>query len=120
MHGVISSNISTAGSDARHEYILTTNAQGGEIIQFYIEMACNGMFGAGNGLIGPPDPNRFFNLNELVCGNWNGKERITDMITWHRILLFPIVVHGIFSMTFRLSLEWQEIFLKIHYEQHKH
>lgn len=24
------------------------------------------MFGAGNGLIGPPDPNRFFNLNELV------------------------------------------------------
>ena len=55
-----------SGSDARHEYILTTQAQGGETIQFYIEMACNGMFGAGNGLIGPPDPNRFFNLNELV------------------------------------------------------
>ena len=66
---MVSSNMSTAGSDARHEYILTTNAQGGEIIQFYIEMACNGMFGAGNGLIGPPDPNRFFNLNELVCDN---------------------------------------------------
>lgn len=55
-----------AGSDARHEYILTTNAEGGEIIQFYIEMACNGMFGAGNGLIGAPDPNRFFNLNQVV------------------------------------------------------
>ncbi|KAG0188494.1 Glycoside hydrolase, 38 vacuolar alpha mannosidase [Apophysomyces sp. BC1034] len=55
-----------AGSDARHEYILTASAQGGEIIQFYIEMACNGMFGAGSGLIGPPDPNRFFNLNELA------------------------------------------------------
>ncbi|OZJ02857.1 hypothetical protein BZG36_03218 [Bifiguratus adelaidae] len=53
-----------AGSDARHEYILTTNAQGGEKYTFYIEMACNGMFGTGNGLIGPPDPNRFFNLNE--------------------------------------------------------
>jgi hypothetical protein len=55
-----------AGSDARHEYVLTTSARGGDPIQFYIEMACNGMFGAGNGLIGPPDPNRFFNLNELV------------------------------------------------------
>jgi alpha-mannosidase len=56
-----------AGSDARHEYVLTTSARGGDPIQFYIEMACNGMFGTGNGLIGPPDPNRFFNLNELVC-----------------------------------------------------
>lgn len=56
-----------AGNDARHEYVLTTRARGGDPIQFYIEMACNGMFGAGNGLIGPPDPNRFFNLNELVC-----------------------------------------------------
>ncbi|ORZ07655.1 galactose mutarotase-like domain-containing protein [Absidia repens] len=54
-----------AGSDARYDYILTPHALGDDVIQFYIEMACNGMFGAGNGLIGPPDPNRFFNLNEL-------------------------------------------------------
>lgn len=55
-----------AGSDARHEYILTTQAEGGEVIQLYIEMACNGMFGAASsGLISPPDPSRFFNLNEV-------------------------------------------------------
>lgn len=35
--------------------------------EFYIEMACNGMFGTGIGLlmIGPPDPNKFFQLT--VC-----------------------------------------------------
>lgn len=33
------------------------------ILEFYIEMACNGMFGNGkNGLISPPDPNRQFQL----------------------------------------------------------
>lgn len=66
MGNSIYSTFIIAGSDARHEYILTSNAEGGEIIQFYIEMACNGMFGAGNGLIGAPDPNRFFNLNQVV------------------------------------------------------
>ncbi|KAI9490397.1 galactose mutarotase-like domain-containing protein [Zychaea mexicana] len=74
-----------AGSDARHEYILTTNAQGGEIIQFYIEMACNGMFGAGNGLIGPPDPNRFFNLNELDLAVPN--RRAWDLLYDFQIIL---------------------------------
>ncbi|KAI9312271.1 galactose mutarotase-like domain-containing protein [Dichotomocladium elegans] len=74
-----------AGSDARHEYILTTNAQGGEIIQFYIEMACNGMFGAGNGLIGPPDPNRFFNLNELDLAVPN--KRAWDLLYDFQIIL---------------------------------
>ncbi|KAL1928348.1 hypothetical protein VTP01DRAFT_2704 [Rhizomucor pusillus] len=74
-----------AGSDARHEYILTTNAHGGEIIQFYIEMACNGMFGAGNGLIGPPDPNRFFNLNELDLAVPN--RRAWDLLYDFQIIL---------------------------------
>ncbi len=62
-----------AGSDARLEYTLTPHAQGGEVIQFYVEMACNGMFGTGNGLIGPPDPNRFFNLHNVVCTCQNAK-----------------------------------------------
>lgn len=32
---------------------------------FYIEMACNAMFGNGwNGQINPPDPNRYFTLKK--------------------------------------------------------
>ncbi|KAI8065635.1 glycosyl hydrolases family 38 N-terminal domain-containing protein [Gongronella butleri] len=74
-----------SGSDARHEYILTTQAQGGETIQFYIEMACNGMFGAGNGLIGPPDPNRFFNLNELDIA-------VPNKLAWQLLYDFQIIL----------------------------
>ncbi|KAI8098364.1 galactose mutarotase-like domain-containing protein [Gilbertella persicaria] len=74
-----------AGNDARHEYILTTHAEGGEIIQFYIEMACNGMFGAGNGLIGPPDPNRFFNLNAVDLA-------VPNKIAWDLLYDFQIIL----------------------------
>ncbi|KAF7726851.1 Glycoside hydrolase, 38 vacuolar alpha mannosidase [Apophysomyces ossiformis] len=74
-----------AGSDARHEYILTESALGGEIIQFYIEMACNGMFGAGSGLIGPPDPNRFFNLNELDLA-------VPNKLAWDLLYDFQIIL----------------------------
>ncbi|KAI9286060.1 galactose mutarotase-like domain-containing protein [Umbelopsis sp. AD052] len=74
-----------AGSDARHEYVLTTSARGGDPIQFYIEMACNGMFGAGNGLIGPPDPNRFFNLNELDLA-------VPNKLAWKLLYDFQIIL----------------------------
>ncbi|XP_022094007.1 alpha-mannosidase 2C1-like [Acanthaster planci] len=33
--------------------------------RLFIEMACNGMFGAGSGLIGPPNPNMTFNLSKV-------------------------------------------------------
>ncbi|ORX61679.1 hypothetical protein DM01DRAFT_1316510 [Hesseltinella vesiculosa] len=74
-----------SGSDARHEYILTHQARGGETIQFYIEMACNGMFGTGNGLIGPPDPNRFFNLNELDIA-------VPNKLAWQLLYDFQIIL----------------------------
>ncbi|KAI7899040.1 glycosyl hydrolases family 38 N-terminal domain-containing protein [Cokeromyces recurvatus] len=74
-----------AGSDARHEYILTTNAEGGEIIQLYIEMACNGMFGAANGLIGPPDPDRFFNLTEVDLV-------VPNKLAWNLLYDFQIIL----------------------------
>lgn len=75
-----------AGSDARHDYILTTRADGGEVIQLYIEMACNGMFGAGNsGLIGPPDPNRFFNLNEVDLA-------VPNKLAWELLHDFQIIL----------------------------
>ncbi|KAG2194972.1 hypothetical protein INT47_002828 [Mucor saturninus] len=74
-----------AGSDARHEYILTTRAEGGEVIQLYIEMACNGMFGAAsNGLISPPDPSRFFNLNEVDLA-------VPNKLAWELLYDFQII-----------------------------
>ena len=71
-----------AGGDARHEFILTPNAEGEEIMQFYIEMACNGMFGAGSGLIGPPDPNRFFHLSAVVKKEKKKKLYIQHIHKW--------------------------------------
>ncbi|KAG1178970.1 hypothetical protein G6F70_004929 [Rhizopus microsporus] len=74
-----------AGNDARLDYILTTSAQGGEIIQFYVEMACNGMFGTGSGLIGPPDPNRFFNLHELELV-------VPNKLAWDLLHDFQVII----------------------------
>ncbi|KAI8597961.1 glycosyl hydrolases family 38 N-terminal domain-containing protein, partial [Dissophora ornata] len=54
------------GNDRRVDYQLLKKAQGGEFIELYIEMACNGMFGAGkNGLINPPDEKRQFLLAQV-------------------------------------------------------
>lgn len=52
------------GDDRRVEFEVTKSATGEERISFYIEMACNGMFGTGDGgMINPPDPNRYFTLS---------------------------------------------------------
>ncbi|KAI9278933.1 galactose mutarotase-like domain-containing protein [Phascolomyces articulosus] len=45
----------------RHEYIVTNKAVGGERHTFYIEAACNGMFGVGDNAM-VPDPNRYFSI----------------------------------------------------------
>ncbi|KAF9899447.1 Glycoside hydrolase, 38 vacuolar alpha mannosidase, partial [Lobosporangium transversale] len=54
------------GNDRRVEYTLTKKAKGEEIIELLIEMACNGMFGAGkDGVINPPEENRYFQLSQV-------------------------------------------------------
>ncbi|KAI8071075.1 glycosyl hydrolases family 38 N-terminal domain-containing protein [Gongronella butleri] len=55
----------------RHEYILTKKAKEGERFSFYIESACNGMFGVGASDSMVPDPNRYFRINtaDLVVPN---------------------------------------------------
>lgn len=64
---------------------MTTRAEGGEVIQLYIEMACNGMFGAAStGLISPPDPNRFFNLNEVDLA-------VPNKLAWELLYDFQII-----------------------------
>lgn len=47
----------------------------------YVELACNGLFGAGNGsMIAAPDPNRKYTLHkaELVVFNKDVQELLTD------------------------------------------
>lgn len=58
------------GWDRRAEYIISDSAQASQTVKFYIEMACNTMFGAGlNGQINAPQIDRYFTLKtaELVC-----------------------------------------------------
>ncbi|KAF9215374.1 Glycoside hydrolase, 38 vacuolar alpha mannosidase [Podila verticillata] len=53
------------GNDRRVEYTLAKKAKGGEPKELYIEMACNGMFGTGNGnQINPPQEDRTFFLTQ--------------------------------------------------------
>lgn len=50
-------------------------------LTLYVEMACNGLFGAGQGSqIAPPDPNRKFSVQkaELVVFNGDVRELLTD------------------------------------------
>ena len=57
----------------RHvDFRLTDNAKGGESFQFYVEVACNGLFGAGNGgLIEPPEINKYFKLEQVHLAVYN-------------------------------------------------
>ena len=50
-------------------------------VTLYVEMACNGLFGAGNGsMIAAPDPDRKYSVQkaELVVFNSNVRELLTD------------------------------------------
>ncbi|EEP82819.1 hypothetical protein UREG_07684 [Uncinocarpus reesii 1704] len=52
------------GGGERVEWIIPDGFRDGKEHVFYIEMACNGMFGNANGdIIQPPNPNRYFRLN---------------------------------------------------------
>lgn len=64
-------------------YILTDSLKEEDphSITLYVEMACNGLFGAGKGsMIAPPDPNRKFTLQraELVVFNRDVHELLVD------------------------------------------
>ncbi|XP_076122869.1 alpha-mannosidase 2C1 [Alosa pseudoharengus] len=64
-------------------YILSECLQDNEphSITLYVELACNGLFGAGQGsMIAAPDPNRKFSLQkaELVVFNRDVRELLTD------------------------------------------
>lgn len=60
----------TTGTERHIDFRLTKSAKGGEIIDLFIEIACNGLFGNGNG-IEAPDANKSFKLKtaELAVPN---------------------------------------------------
>ncbi|KAM6060838.1 LOW QUALITY PROTEIN: alpha-mannosidase 2C1 [Theristicus caerulescens] len=65
-------------------YILTSSLKETEphSLTLYVELACNGLFGAGKGsMIAPPDPDRRFTLSkaELVVFNRNVYELLVDL-----------------------------------------
>lgn len=49
------------GNDRHIDFPFTESAKAGDKFEFYIEMACNGMFGCGEG-INPPPPDRKYKL----------------------------------------------------------
>ena len=51
------------GVDRHIDYILTSKASAGQVVELWVEVACNGMFGTGDYLIGPPDPTRYTYLH---------------------------------------------------------
>ncbi len=69
----------TAGD--RKEWILPNDFRDGKFHTFYIEMACNGMFGNASGdLIQPPDPNKYFQITqaEIVAVNLEARQLYID------------------------------------------
>ncbi|ORX47281.1 hypothetical protein BCR36DRAFT_584796 [Piromyces finnis] len=63
-----------SGDDSRQEYILTKEDIKNKNVEFYIEGACNGMFGNGdNGLINPPNPDRHFTLSKAEIATPNNE-----------------------------------------------
>lgn len=71
----------TGGGD-REEWILPKDFRDGREHTFFIEMACNGMFGnaPGGDSIQPPSPNKYFELEkaEIVSVNLEARALFVD------------------------------------------
>jgi alpha-mannosidase len=67
----------------RIEWIIPSSFKDGEEHVFYIEMACNGMFGNAVGdSIQPPDPNRYFQLSKADIVSINVAARALFVDFW--------------------------------------
>ena len=70
------------GNGERVEWVLEGKYRDGDYHTFYIEMACNGMFGnaPGGDSIQPPDPNKYFQLTkcEVVAVNLEARALYID------------------------------------------
>jgi alpha-mannosidase len=83
------------GGGERIEWILPESFRDGEEHVFYIEMACNGMFGnapSGDG-IQPPDPNKYYQLNTARITAVNLEARALHYDFWMiggTLISFPL------------------------------
>jgi alpha-mannosidase len=76
------------GSDRRDLYPIPGTAVAGDRLEFYVEMACNGMFGNGNnGMIRAPNPNRTFTL--LACELVEIHEQAMELY-WDMTVLYEL------------------------------
>ncbi|KAH8694121.1 alpha-mannosidase [Talaromyces proteolyticus] len=67
----------------RTEWVIPEAFRDGKEHVFYIEMACNGMFGNANGdSIQPPDPNKYFTLSKAQIVNVNLDARALGYDFW--------------------------------------
>ena len=69
------------GGGERVEWVLPKEYRDGKEHVFYVEMACNGMFGNANGdSIQPPDPNKYFQLStaDIVAVNLEARQLYID------------------------------------------
>lgn len=81
------------GGGERVEWILPKSFRDGKFHTFYIEMACNQMFGnaPGGDSIQPPDPNKYYNLHqaEIVAVNEEARALFVDFWIIGGIALDP-------------------------------
>ncbi|PVU85918.1 hypothetical protein BB561_006867 [Smittium simulii] len=81
------------GDNRRIEYFLTDCAKAGEKFSFYIETACNGLFGNGQMMIAPPDENRYYSLNKASIG----VKRQEAWQLWYDVVVIVDMAHHIGS-----------------------
>jgi alpha-mannosidase len=77
------------GVDRRVDFLVTKAAKTNQTFRYWIEVAANGMFGAGtNTMIGPPDPNRSFTLKaaQLIV-----KHEVAYSVYWDLEVLLGFV-----------------------------
>lgn len=91
------------GENERIEWILPESFRDGEEHVFYIEMACNGMFGnapGGDG-IQPPDENKYYQLNtaRIAAVNLDAKALYYDFWMIGGMLISIRFVKGLFLRT---------------------
>ena len=75
------------GGDRRVDHIIPRSAVEAGQYNIVIESSCNGMFGVGQGVIEPPDPDRYFKLAsaELVVPNQEAWRLLWDYTTLQEI-----------------------------------
>ena len=72
-----------SGGGERIEWVLPDSFRDGQFHTFYIEMACNAMFGNGVGdIIQPPNPNRYFQLIKADIVAVNIEARALSIDYW--------------------------------------